>query len=147
MRRGHRAASAEEFQLPGYALCLPSAETPPLELKRGKRPQSDRLGPKYAKIILEGAACGTLTHRLAMIREIPTRRTCRRGAVLMHMVALGQGISLTSVGIIAMPFPHVVFRPIAGNLDVLPFSGVWLLRNGNQVLRRFISLTRTLTKT
>ena len=39
------------IQLPGYALCSPSAQTPPPELKRGKRPQSDRSGPKYAKII------------------------------------------------------------------------------------------------
>ena len=66
---------------------------------------------------------------------------------LMHMVALGQGISLTSEATIAMPFPHVVFRPIAGNSDALPFSGVWLLRNSNQALRRFISLARTLSKT
>jgi DNA-binding transcriptional LysR family regulator len=65
---------------------------------------------------------------------------------LMHMVALGQGISLTSEAIIAMSFPQVVFRPIAGNSDVLPFSGVWLLRNSNQALRRFISLARTLSK-
>ncbi|PZR85753.1 MAG: hypothetical protein DLM68_10690 [Hyphomicrobiales bacterium] len=48
--------------------------------------------------------------------------------------------------IIAMPFPHVSFRPIAGNSDVVPFSGVWLLRNSNQALRRFISLARTLSK-
>jgi hypothetical protein len=46
-----RALSAEEFRLPGYALCSPSAQTPPPELKRGKRPQSDRSGPNYAKII------------------------------------------------------------------------------------------------
>jgi hypothetical protein len=63
------------------------------------------------------------------------------------MVALGQGISLTSEATIATTFPHVVFRPIAGNSDVLPFSGVWLLRNSNQALRRFISLARTLSKT
>jgi hypothetical protein len=63
------------------------------------------------------------------------------------MVALGQGISLTSEATIATTFPHVVFRPIAGNSDVLPFSGVWLLRNSNQALRRFISLARTRSKT
>jgi hypothetical protein len=36
-----------------------------------------------------------------------------------------------------MTFPHVAFRPIAGNSDIVPFSGVWLLRNSNQALRRF----------
>jgi len=66
---------------------------------------------------------------------------------LVHMVGLGQGISLTSEAIIAMPFPHVAFRPIAGDSDIVPFSGVWLLRNSNQALRRFISLARTLSKT
>jgi hypothetical protein len=29
----------------------------------------------------------------------------------------------------------------------LAFSGVWLLRNSNQALRRFISLARMLSKT
>ncbi|MGH6836273.1 MAG: LysR family transcriptional regulator [Methylocella sp.] len=75
------------------------------------------------------------------VRQSPVARD-----TLMHMVALGQGISLTSEATIAMPFPDVVFRPIAGNSDVLPFSGVWLLRNSNQALRRFISLARTLSK-
>jgi Na+-driven multidrug efflux pump len=65
----------------------------------------------------------------------------------MHIVALGQGIRLTSEATIATTFPHVVFRPTAGDSDVLPFSGVWLLCNSNQALRRFISLARTLSKT
>ena len=47
---------------------------------------------------------------------------------LMHMVALGQGISLTSEATVATSFPDIAFRPIAGDLDVLQFSGVWLLR-------------------
>ncbi|MCI0735274.1 MAG: hypothetical protein L0Y50_03205, partial [Beijerinckiaceae bacterium] len=65
---------------------------------------------------------------------------------LIHLVGLGQGISLMNEAIIAMPFPHVSFRPIAGNSDIVPFSAVWLLRNSNQALRRFISLARTLSK-
>jgi hypothetical protein len=48
--------------------------------------------------------------------------------------------------VIAITFPRVAFRPIAGNPDIVPFSGVWLLRNSNQALRRFISLARTLSK-
>jgi hypothetical protein len=51
IRRGDRPLSADEFHLPGYALCSPSAQTPPPELKRGKGLQSDRSGPKYAKVI------------------------------------------------------------------------------------------------
>ena len=75
------------------------------------------------------------------VRQFPVARD-----TLVHMVALGQGISLTSEATIAMPFPDVIFRPIAGDSDVLPFSGVWLLRNSNQALRRFISVARTLSK-
>ena len=65
----------------------------------------------------------------------------------MHMVVLGQGISLTIEATLATSFLDVVFRPIAGTRDTMPFSGVWLLRNSNQALRRIISLARTLSKT
>jgi DNA-binding transcriptional LysR family regulator len=79
--------------------------------------------------------------RLPIVRHYPVARD-----TLMHMVGLGQGISLMNEAIVAMLFPHVSFRPIAGNSDVLPFSGVWLLRNSNQALRRFVSLARPLSK-
>ncbi len=86
--------------------------------------------------------------RLAVLEHRPNvRRSPVARDTLMHMVALGQGISLTSEATIATHFPDVVFRPIAGNSDALTFSGVWLLRNSNQALRRFISLARTLSKT
>lgn len=89
-----------------------------------------------------------LIQRLAVLEHRPNVHRSRVARdTLMHMVALGQGISMTSEATIATPFPHVVFRPIAGHSDVLPFSGVWLLRNSNQALRRFISLARTLSKT
>jgi DNA-binding transcriptional LysR family regulator len=75
--------------------------------------------------------------RLAALDHRPrVRRSPVARDTLIHMVALGQGISLTSEAIIAMPFPQVAFRPIAGQSDILPFSGVWLLRNSNQALRR-----------
>jgi DNA-binding transcriptional LysR family regulator len=81
-------------------------------------------------------------HQRPDVRQSPVARD-----TLVHMVGLGKGISLMSEAIIAMPFPHVAFRPIAGADNALPFSGVWLLRNSNQALRRFISLARTLSKT
>jgi DNA-binding transcriptional LysR family regulator len=86
--------------------------------------------------------------RLAALEHRPNvRQNSVARDTLMHMVALGQGISLTTEATSGTSVPHVVFRPIAGNSDVLPFSGVWLLRNSNQALRRFISLARTLSKT
>jgi hypothetical protein len=45
------ATVSRRIPAPGYALRAPSAQTPPPELKRGKRLQSDRSGPKYAKIV------------------------------------------------------------------------------------------------
>lgn len=63
---------------------------------------------------------------------------------LMHLVALGLGISLTSEATIATRYPSIVFRPIASPADVLPFSAVWCSENDNPALRRFLSLMRTL---
>jgi DNA-binding transcriptional LysR family regulator len=65
---------------------------------------------------------------------------------LMHLVGLGFGVSLTSEATIATVYPDVVFRPIAGPHDVLPFSGVWLASNDNPALRRFISSARALSR-
>jgi DNA-binding transcriptional LysR family regulator len=86
-------------------------------------------------------------HQRTKLRPGPEFRQSPVGRdTLIHLVGLGQGISLMNEAVIAMTFPHVAFRPIAGNSDIVPFSGVWLLRNSNQALRRFISLARTLSK-
>jgi DNA-binding transcriptional LysR family regulator len=65
---------------------------------------------------------------------------------LMHLVAMGLGISLTSEATIAAPFPKVVFRPIAGDDELLQFSAAWLPHNDNPALRRFLSLARSIAK-
>jgi DNA-binding transcriptional LysR family regulator len=59
---------------------------------------------------------------------------------LMHLVALGRGIGLTSEATIATPFPKVVFRPVAGEDAFLQFCAVWSSQNNNPALRRFLSL-------
>ena len=64
---------------------------------------------------------------------------------LMHLVAMGLGVSLTTEATIATPFPKVVFRPMAGD-ELLQFSAAWLPHNDNPALRRFLSLARTLAK-
>jgi DNA-binding transcriptional LysR family regulator len=63
---------------------------------------------------------------------------------LMHLVAMGLGISLTTEATAATPFPKVVFRPIARNDELLQFSAAWLAHNDNPALRRFLSLARSL---
>jgi DNA-binding transcriptional LysR family regulator len=65
---------------------------------------------------------------------------------LMHLVALGLGVSLTSEAMVATQFPEVTFRPIAGDGAKIPFSAVWLPTNDNPAFRRFLSLVRSLAK-
>jgi DNA-binding transcriptional LysR family regulator len=59
-----------------------------------------------------------------------------------QLVSMGLGISLTSEATIATPFPKVIFRPIAGDDELLHFNAVWLLHNDNPALRRFLALAR-----
>lgn len=65
---------------------------------------------------------------------------------LIHMVALGFGISLISEAGIATRYPGVVFRPLAPAEDVLPYCAVWLPGNDNPALRRLLSLARSMSQ-
>ena len=64
---------------------------------------------------------------------------------LMHLVALGFGISFISEAGTAACYPEVVFRPLTTTEDVLPYSAVWLPGNDNPALRRFLSLARSMS--
>jgi DNA-binding transcriptional LysR family regulator len=83
---------------------------------------------------------GDLGHRPSVQRFDVGRETS------FHLVALGLGVSLTSEATIANSFPGVEFRPIAGDKDAIPFSGVWSPKNDNPAFRRFLSLARLLAK-
>ena len=63
---------------------------------------------------------------------------------LMHLVALGFGISIASEAATATHYPDVVFRPFTTAEDMLTYSAVWLPGNDNPALRRFLSLARSL---
>jgi DNA-binding transcriptional LysR family regulator len=65
---------------------------------------------------------------------------------LMHLVALGFGISFVSEAGTATRYPDVVFRPFATAEDVLPYSAVWLPGNDNPALRRLLSLARSMSQ-
>jgi DNA-binding transcriptional LysR family regulator len=85
--------------------------------------------------------------RLADIGHHPSVQRLDVGReTLVHLVALGLGVSLTSEATTATSFPEVVFRPLAGASEVLPFSGVWSPSNDNPAFRRFLSLARVLAK-
>lgn len=65
---------------------------------------------------------------------------------LMILVGLGFGLSLISEAGTASSYPGVVFRPVVGGDDVLPFSAVWSPDNDNPALRRFLSAARVMAK-
>ena len=69
---------------------------------------------------------------------------CREN--LIHLVAMGFGLTLTSESTTATPFPGVVFKPMGEHADILPCVGVWSPANDNPALRRFVSLARSLKK-
>jgi hypothetical protein len=92
------------------------------------------------------ALCERLTRRLPDPNRGAMQKLNVGRDTLMHLVAMGLGISLTTEATAATRFPKVVFRPIARNDELLQFSAAWLPHNDNPALRRFLSLARTLTK-
>jgi DNA-binding transcriptional LysR family regulator len=88
-----------------------------------------------------------LIMRLAQMGYNPSVQRLDVGReTLMHLVALGLGVSLTSEAMVATQFPEVTFRPIAADAAKIPFSAVWLPTNDNPAFRRFLSLARSLAK-
>lgn len=91
--------------------------------------------------------CTRLTKRLIDQDQLTNVRKLNVGReTLMHLVAIGQGVGLTSESTIATPFPNVIFRPIAGEDELLQFCAVWLPQNDNPALRRFLSMARTMAR-
>jgi DNA-binding transcriptional LysR family regulator len=91
--------------------------------------------------------CERLTKRLSDHTHKPRVQKLDVGReTLMHLVALGLGVSLTSEATVASSFPDVSFRPIVGDDELVQFSAVWLSSNDNPALRRFLSLARAQAK-
>ena len=104
-----------------------------------------------ARFIVNRAAPGPAMHDLiirrltAFGRAPPVERFAVGWETLMHMVALGFGLSLVNEAAVTTRYPEVVFRPLAAAEDRLLFSAVWLPGNDNPALRRLLSLTRSLS--
>jgi DNA-binding transcriptional LysR family regulator len=102
------------------------------------------------KFILRQTEPGPQIHdyliaRLADLGYYPSVRRFDVGRdTLMHLVALGLGVSFASQSATAASFPEVFFRPIAGDAELLPFSAMWSPSNDNPAFRRFLSLARVL---
>ncbi len=85
-----------------------------------------------------------VVRRLADLGRIPSVErygVCRE--TLMHLAALGFGISLIGEAATTTSYPGIIFRLIATPEDVLPYNAVWLPGNDSPALRRFLSLTRS----
>ena len=63
---------------------------------------------------------------------------------LMHLVAIKQGLTLTSEATTAARFPGVAYRLLSE--EILPFCAIWSPQNDNPALRRLLSLARTMSK-
>jgi DNA-binding transcriptional LysR family regulator len=82
-----------------------------------------------------------VVRRVAERRASPRIERCDVGRdTLMHMVAQGDGITLTTGATIGVPFPGIVFRPIADEPEPVSFSAVWSPRNHNPALKNFLDL-------
>ncbi|SRR6266436_2346155 len=104
------------------------------------------------KVILCRSELGCALHdhlieRLAQFGSRPRVERLDVGReILMHLVALGLGVSLTTEATVATQFPEVVFRPVAGDAATIPFTAVSLPNNDNPACRRFMSLVRGMAK-
>ncbi len=65
---------------------------------------------------------------------------------LMNIVGLGFGVTLTCETSASVTYPGVVFRPIRGPEDLLPYRAIWLPENDNPALRRFLSQARMMIR-
>ena len=97
-----------------------------------------------------GAGPQVLDHivrRLVEREKSPRIRRCGVGRdTLMHMVADGEGITLTSEAAAHVPFPGVHFRTIADEPDRARFSAVWSPHNRDPVLRHMLDLAIEMSK-
>lgn len=107
---------------------------------------------KDERFILSREAPGPEIHdfviqRLASLGFSPSVERYHVGReTLMHLVALGFGISVMSETGTATRYPGVVFVPLPTDQDLLPYSAIWLPGNDNPALRRLLSLARSMSQ-
>jgi len=108
------------------------------------------LAPDTFLVRQGGAGSQVMDHivrRLVEREKSPHIRRCDVGRdTLMHMVAVGEGITLTSEAASHVPFPGVVFRPIADESDRARFSAVWSPHNRGPALMHLLDLATEMSK-
>jgi DNA-binding transcriptional LysR family regulator len=95
-------------------------------------------GPALCDRVLENLSGPT---QQPMLRKLEVSRE-----TMMHLVAMGLGVSLTSEATMGLRFPGVVFRPITGRDESVQFTAVWLRNNPNPALTTFLRLAERLAK-
>ena len=97
-----------------------------------------------------GAGPQVLDHivrRLVEREKSPRIRRCDVGRdTLMHLIADGEGITLTSEAATCVPLPGVLFRPIADEPDRARFSAVWSPHNRGPALRYLLDLATEMNR-
>ena len=82
-----------------------------------------------------------IVRRIAEREKLPkTHRFDVGRDTLMHMVADGEGVTLTSEAATHVPFPGVVFRSIADETEQARFSAVWSPHNRSPALKNLLDL-------
>lgn len=84
---------------------------------------------------------GYLVKHLAELGRHPSvtrHRVAREN--LLNLVAMKQGLTVTTEATIASLFPGVVYRPLMN--ETLPFCAIWAINNDNPALHRLLSLAR-----
>ncbi|WP_336624883.1 LysR family transcriptional regulator [Labrys sp. ZIDIC5] len=88
-----------------------------------------------------------IVRRIAEQERAPSIRRFDVGRdTLMHMVADGEGIALMCEAATHVPFPGVVFRPVADETEQARFSAVWSPHNRSAALANLLSLADEMRK-
>ncbi|TCP89725.1 LysR family transcriptional regulator [Rhizobium sp. PP-CC-2G-626] len=82
-----------------------------------------------------------ITRRISEQNRTPHIRRCDVGRdTLMHMVADGEGATLTTEAATNVPFPGIAFRMITDETEQARFSAVWSPHNRSPALKNLLDL-------
>lgn len=102
------------------------------------------LAPETFLVRQGGAGPQIRDHIIRRLTERSRSPKVRRRDVgrdtLMHMVADGEGITLTTEAARHVPFPGVVFRTISDETEQARFNAVWSPHNRSQALKNLLDL-------
>ncbi|TCP89759.1 DNA-binding transcriptional LysR family regulator [Rhizobium sp. PP-CC-2G-626] len=108
------------------------------------------LAPEAFLLLVAGTGPQLFEHivrRMAERGRAPHVRRCDVGRdTLMHMVAIGEGVTLTTSSASHLPFPGVVFRTIADEPEPARFSAVWSPHNRNPALKNLLDLANAMIR-